>query len=140
VVHDGQSGGNAGTERTQSGPSPPSDSSTPSAEASKQAKARVLLAKGTATADRVKAGPVGTFWSRLNAVDFMNSAFVFAVLFVFCLFPFLVVVDAATGRDARRTIIIRMGLNAQAAKDVDGLISSGHQAVAALSVLGAYQY
>jgi membrane protein len=98
---------------------------------------RALVDKGTATADRVKAGSVGTFWSRLNAVDFMNSAFVLAVFFMISLFPFLAVLDAAVGGDIRRTIITRMGLNGQAAKDVDGLISSGHQALATLSVLGA---
>lgn len=136
MIHDGQPGDSAGTEQAQ-GPSPPSDSSAQSAGASKRPKVRALVDKGTATADRVKAGPVGTFWSRLNAVDFMNSAFVFAVLFVICLFPFLAVLAAVAGRDFRRTIITRMGLNAQAAKDVDGLISSGHQAVATLSVLGA---
>jgi membrane protein len=137
VVHDGQSGDNAAVAHAQGGPSPQSDASTPSAGASKRPKARPLLGKGTAAADRVKAGPVGTFWSRLNAVEFMNNAFMFAVLFLVCFFPFLAVVDAAAGRNVTQAITIRMGLNAQAAKDVDALISAGHQTVAALSVLGA---
>ena len=93
--------------------------------------------KGAATADRIKTGSVGTFWSRLSAVDFMNNAFVFAVLILVCFFPFLAVVDAATGRNTQKTITDRLGLNAQAAHDVDALISAGNQTVSALSVLGA---
>jgi membrane protein len=75
-------------------------------------------------------------WSRLNGVDFMNSAFQFAALTVVCLFPVLIVADAVAGRNARHTIIIRLGLNPQAGKAVDGLISSGHGAVASLTVTG----
>ena len=93
--------------------------------------------KGAATAARVKTGPVGTFWSRLSAVDFMNSALMFAGLFLVCFFPFLAVVDAAAGRNTQKTITDRLGLSGQAAKDVDALISVGHQTVSALSVLGA---
>ena len=55
---------------------------------------------------------------------------------IVCLFPFLVVVAAIAGGDIRKTITIRMGLNAQAAQDIDGLISNGHQAVATLTFLG----
>jgi len=137
VVDNPQSGDTAGTEQTQSGTSPPTDSSTPSGGASKRPRVRAVLDKGTATVDRVKTGSVGTFWSRLNAIEFMDRAFAFAVLFTICFFPFLAVIDAAAGRNVRQTIIIRMGLNAQAAKDVDGLISSGRAPLAALSVLGA---
>jgi membrane protein len=93
--------------------------------------------KGAAAAARVKTGPVGTFWSRLSAVDFMNSALMFAGLFLVCFFPFLAVVDAATGRNTQKTITDRLGLSGQAAHDVDALISVGHQTVSALSVLGA---
>jgi membrane protein len=97
----------------------------------------VVLGKAAAAVDRVKTGSVATFWSRLSAVDFMNNAFMSAVLFLVCFFPFLAVVDAAAGRNTKQAITIRMGLNAQAARDVDALISSGPQTVSALSVLGA---
>ena len=137
MVDNPQSGDTAGTEPTHSDPSPPSDRSTPVAGASKRPKVRVVLDKGTATVDRVKTGSVGTFWSRLNDVDFMNSALMFAGLFLVCFFPFLAVVDAATGRNTDRAITIRMGLNPQAAHDVDALISVGSQTVSALSVIGA---
>jgi membrane protein len=66
----------------------------------------------------------------------MNSSMVFAALALLCLFPFLTILTAATGRDIRHTIIIRLGLNHQAASDVDDLISSGHHAVTSLTVLG----
>jgi len=43
-------------------------------------------------------------------------------------FPFLAVVSAATGAGGvRQAIITRMGLNAQASRDVEGLIVSGRE-------------
>lgn len=137
MVPDGQSGDSAPAEQPQGGASPPSDTSAPSAKASNRPKVRIVLDKGTATVGRIKTGSAGTFYSRLSAVDFMNSAFVFAVLFMISFFPFLAVLDAAAGRNIGQTIIIRLGLNDQAAKAVGRLISSGHQTVAALTVLGA---
>jgi membrane protein len=98
---------------------------------------RAVLHKGTETVERIETGRVGTFWSRLTAVEVMNNALVYAGLMVVCFFPFLAVVQAAAGRNTQQTITIRMGLNAQAAHDVDALISTGHQTVSALSVLGA---
>jgi membrane protein len=95
-----------------------------------------LRTKGGATVARVQRGSVGTYWSRLTAVDFMNSSMVFAALALLCLFPFLTILAAATGRDIRHAIIVRLGLNRQAASDVEDLISSGHHAVTSLTVLG----
>jgi membrane protein len=100
------------------------------------AVARVEAVEAEAIA-RVEASVAGKYWSRLTAVDFMNSSFAFAALAVVCGFPFLAVVSAATNRDVRQIIITRMGLNAKAAEDVTGLISSGRQAAATLTVLGA---
>ena len=100
------------------------------------AVARVEAVEVAAVA-RVEASTAGKYWSRLTAVDFMNSSFAFAALAVVCGFPFLAVVSAATDRDVRQIIITRMGLNAKAARDVTGLISSGRQAAATLTVLGA---
>jgi hypothetical protein len=67
----------------------------------------------------------------------LKKALMFAGLFLVCFFPFLAVVDAATGRNTQQTITDRLGLNAQASHDVDALISAGNQTVSALSVLGA---
>ena len=89
-----------------------------------------------ATAARVKASAPGTLWTRLSAVDFLNSSLTLASLILMCFLPFLIVLSAAAGRDVRRSIIVRMGLNDQAAVAVDELISSGRTAVTTLSVFG----
>ena len=115
---------------------PAPDSATPDARAARSRR-QALRDKETAAVQRVKTGTVATMWSDLNAVDFMNSAFQFSALIILCLFPFLVVIQAAAGGNVTHTIIIRLGLNAQAAKDVDGLISSGPQAIRSLTVIGA---
>jgi membrane protein len=102
----------------------------------RSSRVATLRTKGGATVARVQRGSVGAYWSRLTAVDFMNSSMVFASLALLCLFPFLTILAAATGRDIRHTIIVRLGLNHQAASDVEDLISSGHHAVTSLTVLG----
>ena len=83
-----------------------------------------------------KATTAGTFWSKLNAVDFMNSSLQFAVLAVLCLFPFVFLFSAESGGDARHALIGRLGLDQQAARDVDQLMSSGSHAVTDLSIVG----
>jgi membrane protein len=88
-------------------------------------------------AERVKESTPGKIWSRLNAVDFMNSSMQFAALAILCLIPFLVIVAAETGGDARPALIRRMGLNRAAAQDVNSLMSTGTHAAATLTVLGA---
>jgi membrane protein len=75
-------------------------------------------------------------WSRLNAVDFMTSSMQFAALAIICLLPFLFLVSAITGGDVRRTIVTRLGLDAQAAHAVDALIYTSNHAISGLSVLG----
>jgi membrane protein len=117
--------------------SPPPPGTPPSqARASAREKGRTLLTKGNAAIDRAKATRAGTLWTRLNAVDFMNSAFQFAAYGLLCIFPFMIVVTAAAGDSFRNVVIARLGLNPQAAKDVDALIASGSQALASLTVLG----
>jgi len=97
---------------------------------------RRLVDKGAHAAEWVRATAAGTFWSRLNAVDFMNSSMQFAALAVLVLFPFLVTVSAETGGDARHALIARLGLNQQAAQDVNVLMSSGSHTVKDLSIVG----
>src|SRR5262249_59640993 len=41
------------------------------------------------------------------------------------------------GGDFRRVVVARMGLNDQAARDIDGLIATGNQAVATLTWVSA---
>lgn len=98
---------------------------------------QALLDKGNAAIDRANATRAGAMWARLNAVDFINSAFQFATFAMLCIFPLLVVVAAAAGSDIRKVISTRLGLNPQAAKDVNGLMSSGHQALTSLTVVGS---
>jgi membrane protein len=104
--------------------------------ASPRGKGRVFLDKGNAAIGRAKATRAGTMWTQLNAVDFINSAFQFATYGVLCVFPLMIVITAAAGGDFRKVIITRLGLSPPAAKDVNGLISSGSQALATTTVLG----
>jgi membrane protein len=96
-----------------------------------------LRDREAAVVAQAEAGVAGRYWSQLTAVDFMNSSLAFAALAVVCGFPFLVVMHAAVGEDVRQAIVTRMGLNAEAARDVNGLISSGREAVSSLTVFGA---
>ena len=98
---------------------------------------RRLVDKGSHAVERMQATAAGTFWSRLNAIDFMNSSMQFAALAVLVLFPFLVVVSAESGGDARNGLILRLGLDQKAAQDVDQLMSSGRHAVTTLGIVGA---
>ena len=98
---------------------------------------RRLLAMESRAVERVKATAAGTYWSRLNAVDFMNSSMQFAVLAVLALFPFVFLVSAESGGDARHALIARLGLNQKAAHDVNVLMSSGSHTVKDLSIIGA---
>src|SRR5262245_13934592 len=77
----------------------------------------------------------GTYWAHLSTADFMNSSFAFAALAVLSAFPFLAVSSSVIGGDIRTAIVARMGLSAQAARDIDGLIATGNQAVATLTWL-----
>jgi proline iminopeptidase len=86
---------------------------------------RRLLDKGSHAVDWVRATTAATFWSRLNAIDFMNSSLQFAALTVLCLFPFLIIFSAENKGDARHALIARLGLDQQAAQDVNQLMSSG---------------
>jgi membrane protein len=87
-----------------------------------------LRGRGTEAAARFRTGAAGRYWSHLTGVDFMNSSFAFAALAVVSAFPFLAVVSSATGAaGVRQAIITRMGLNAHASRDVEGLIVSGRE-------------
>lgn len=98
---------------------------------------RRLLEQGSHAVDRVRVTTAGTFWSRLNAIDFMNSSLQFAALAVLCLFPFLITVSAESGGDVRHALVARLGLDQEAARDVDKLMSSGSHTVTTLSIVGA---
>jgi membrane protein len=79
----------------------------------------------------------GRYWDQLSTADFMNSSFAFAALAVLSAFPLLAVSSAAVGGDFRHAIVTRMGLNAEATRDVNALIASGNQAVDTLTWVSA---
>lgn len=79
----------------------------------------------------------GRYWAHLSTADFMNSSFAFAALAVLSAFPFLAVSSSVIGGDIRKAIVARMGLNAQAKHDIDGLIATGNQAIATLTWFSA---
>jgi membrane protein len=101
------------------------------------AELRELVDVEHRVAERIKASTAGSVWSRLNAIDFMNSSMVFSALAVLCLFPFLFIVAAKIGGDARPALIRRMGLDHNAARAVDSLMSPGTHAATTLDVVGA---
>jgi membrane protein len=86
---------------------------------------------------RFEKSAAGRYWAHLSTADFMNSSFAFAALAVLSAFPFLAVSSSVIGGDIRQAIVARMGLNARAAHDIDGLIATGNQAVATLTWLSA---
>jgi uncharacterized BrkB/YihY/UPF0761 family membrane protein len=82
---------------------------------------------------RFERSAAGRYWAHLSTADFMNSSFAFAALAVLSAFPFLAVTSTVVGGDIRTAIVARMGLNAQAEHDIDGLIATGNQAIATLT-------
>ena len=108
----------------------------PVAAVTTTSRRRDLVGRGSTALDRVRTSRPGAYWSRLNAVDFMTSATQFSALAILCLIPVLLIVATATGHDIRQTLSSRMGLNPQAAEDLNRLISSGHHAVIGLNLIG----
>jgi membrane protein len=101
------------------------------------AELRQLVDMERHVAERVKTSTPGNVWSRLNAIDFMNSSMVFSALAILCLFPFLFIVAAKIGGDARPALIRRLGLDQSAAKSIDSLMSPGTHAATTLDLVGA---
>src|SRR3954468_17619217 len=87
--------------------------------------------------ERFGKSAAGRYWAHLSTADFMNSSFAFAALAVLSAFPFLAVSSSVIGGDIRTAIVARMGLNAQARHDIDGLIATGNQALATLTWFSA---
>ena len=93
--------------------SPPADEPAHRSGAPVRERGRALLGKGNAAIVWAKATPAGILWTRLNAADFINSAFQFATYALLCIFPFMIVVTAAAGGSFRKVIIARLGLDPQ---------------------------
>ena len=89
-------------EGAQNMSSPPADEPAHRSGAPVRERARALLGKGNAAIVWAKATPAGILWTRLNAADFINSAFQFATYALLCIFPFMIVVTAAAGGSFRK--------------------------------------
>ena len=63
-------------------------------------------------------------WSRLNAMDFMNRAMLFAATLLLLAFPFIIILSALAGRSAVGGMARRFGLNHQATADVSHIFTS----------------
>jgi uncharacterized BrkB/YihY/UPF0761 family membrane protein len=87
--------------------------------------------------ERWEQSAAGRYWANLSTLDFMNSSFAFAALAVLSAFPFLAVTSSVFGSDIRKAIVARMGLDARAEHDINGLIATGNQAVATLTWFSA---
>jgi membrane protein len=80
------------------------------------------------TSDAVKKRYSGSstqhLWDRLNAMDFINRAMLFAAVLLLCLIPFLIVLNALEGRSAVTGFSRHLGLTQEAAADVSHLFTS----------------
>ena len=106
----------------------PLESASPGESDGIRSRRQTLHEKRGSVAQRLKTGQAAQLYARLNAVDFMNSAFQFSALMLMCLFPVLVVITALIGGDIRKVIVSRMGLDRAATSDLDRFMSSGHTA------------
>jgi membrane protein len=74
--------------------------------------------------EKYSGSPAGHVWRRLDALDFVNRALLFAATLLVCLFPFLIIVNSLAGRPATNLLIRRLGLSRQAAAIVGDLFRS----------------
>jgi len=87
--------------------------------AGRRARHGIEAAKG-----KYSGSAVEDLWHRLDALDFMNQAMILAGTLLLCVFPFLIVLSALTGRGAASSFSRRLGLNHQAAADLGHLFTS----------------
>src|SRR5262249_8428375 len=62
-------------------------------------------------------------WDRLNAIDLITLAILFAATVLLCFVPFLIVGNALAGRSTVHTLARHAGLNEEAAADFNHLIA-----------------
>lgn len=108
-----------------SGPGQPPRGRRSGVKAHDQPRVRRRSRGGIEAADEKHSGTVAKdLWHRLDALDFMNQAMVLAGTLLLCVFPFLIVLSALTGRGAASSFSRRLGLNPQAAGDLGDLFNS----------------
>jgi membrane protein len=72
-------------------------------------------------------------WRRLDALDFINRAMMFAATLLVCLFPFLIVVNSLAGRSTARGLTGHLGLDPRASAIVGDLFTSSAATSAAVT-------
>ena len=93
--------------------------------------------KAAAAKHRFEEGAGGELWTRLNAIDFINQAFILASLLFLCVVPFLMLVAALKGADFVDNLSRRLSLNDAASQDVRTLFASSATTLASTTVLSA---
>src|SRR5215472_8281646 len=76
-------------------------------------------------------------WKRLDSMDFINQATLFASTLLLCFFPFAIVANALTGQTPVGGIVRHLGLNRQAAADAAHLVNSSAATSAASTGVSA---
>ena len=92
-------------------------------------------ALAAAAQERFAGSAAGDVWSRLNAVDFMNQAFVLAALLMLCGVPFIILVSTVKGANYIDNLSGHMGLNDAASSDVRTLFAASTSTLASSTVL-----
>lgn len=87
----------------------------------------------TRAKNRVEETAAGRLWQRLNALDYMNHALVFAALLLLAFFPFIIVVSALADRSVASGLATHIGLNRQATRVFSHLFASSASTSAALT-------
>ena len=114
----------------------------PITHATRQTEA--LRAGAAAGRRRFEAGAAGDLWRRLMLLDVVNQAMLVAATLLVCAFPFLMLLDAIAGRSFAMRVVRRMGLDQQAAAQVEALfkgngtqtaVSIGTTVIVVLSVV-----
>lgn len=80
--------------------------------------------RADAATKRLSGTTAGHLWERLNAIDFINKAMLFAAVSLLCVLPFMIVVSALAGRTAVSGLSRRLGLNHQASLELGHLFTS----------------
>src|SRR3954453_8754928 len=91
----------------------------PITHATRQTEA--LKAGAAAGKRRFEAGAAGDLWRRLVLLDIFNQAMLFAATLLICVVPFLMLLDALADRSFAMRVVRRMGLDGQAAAQVEAL-------------------
>ncbi len=84
---------------------------------------------------RLSGGAAGHLWRRLNAMDFINRAMLFAAVLFLCFVPFLLIVEALAGQSAATRLIKRFGLTGEAADATSAVFTSPSNTSAAITGL-----